>query len=420
MVLKKGIQDRFKYFFNVKVTKNSFTMIFISIVGYFVWLFAFPMFGPITDNLLVGLKALAIEKGRFVQLFLISMIVSSFISGYLIDKVEKRIVFIWVPTIMASLLTFAFVWLNKISEVFLFSFLLGIAAGVSPAAWGAFFADHTSPEDRGRTMGISIGFSMPIAYLFFITEPFEIGGTAKAELLIIGSLYLVTLLTFFLRPQEKTQVITSSKGRRGAGFRQLFFYSIPIFLFYWVMGVLLSIVFPTVQDQVRTEIFYLIWTFPFLFGAISAGVLFDTMGRNFPTIVGLAITGVSLAVLGIFGIRLGYVCITTLAIGCSFVTVFSFIVWADLAPANARGTYYGAGTGLMASAILLGLMSAGTLFGSISASQIKSYILLSSVALFLCIPPLIITEDVLPKELIEKRRFQQYLDQARKKYVKKG
>ena len=397
----------------IEIKRNVFAMIFVSIVWFFVWLFAFPLFGPITDGYLSGLRALAIEKGRFVQFFLVSMGVSSFFFGYLADRTERRSLLIWVSTIGASLLTLSFVWLNRIGETFLYSSLLGIAAGVCPPAWGALFAEHISPEDRGRIMGISIGFSMPVAQLFWLAGPSGIGG-AKTKLAVLSSLCLLTLLTILLRPREEAQAATP-KGRRGPGAKQLLCYSVSMFLFYWVAGVLLSVVFPTIQDHVSREIFFLICAVPFLIGAVIGGTFLDAMGRNFPTIVGLAITGVSLAVFGVLGLRLGLACIFTLAIGYSLVTILSFVVWADLAPAGSRGVYYGAGSGLMTLAMVVGLFSTGTLFGSISASRIQGYMLYSSVALFLCIPPLILADEVLPRELIEKRRFQQYLEQAKRK-----
>ncbi len=136
--------------------------------------------------------------------------------------------------------------------------------------------------------------------------------------------------------------------------------------------------------------------------------------------MGLAVTGISLAAFGIFGIRLGYVFIVPLAVGYSSITCLSFTVWADLAPAQSRSLYYGIGSGLMSFAMMVGLLSVGSIFGSVSATQIKGHILFSSVALFLCIPPLIVVEEALPKELIEQRRFQEYLEQARKKYIDKG
>ena len=419
MVDRAKIQDRLKYYVKVRVNKTSFIMIFVSILGYLVWLYAFPMFGPIIAGFLVGLKALDIEKGRVLQIFLFSMMVSSFVGGFLVDKLRRRVILIWIPTVAASLLTFSFIWLTKIVVVFPFSLLLGFVAGIIPAAWGAYFADNTLPEDRGRIMGISAGLSMPIAYLFLISEPFEIGGSANSELIIIGALYLVTLLTLILRPQEKAQEIFESRGKRGAGAKQLVLYASPIFLFYLVAGILLSIVFPTIQDHVRNEVFYLIWSVPFLFGSIIAGILLDMVGRKLPTIVGLAITGVSVAILGIIGIRMSHVCIVLLAVGFSFVTITSFIIWADLAPTKGRGIYYGVGFGLMASATMLGLMSVGNRFGSVPAQAINSYMLFSSVALFLCIPPLIVAEDALPKEVIEKRQMQEHLQRARERMRKK-
>jgi len=405
-------------YFKLRIDKPTFAILSIFITIYLTWLLAFPQFGPIIAGFFDGYKALGIEKGKWILLFLASMIASSVASGYFVDKTLKRVRFIWISTLIASVLTFAFLWLN-FNDVFLFAILLGLAAGVSPVAWGAYFADHALPEERGRIMGISVGIAMPIAQLFLISEPFETGSTTNVKILIIGSWLLITFITLAFRPKEKTQEIPSSKSRRGPTSKQIALYAIPVFLFYLVAGILLSIVFPTIQDHVSNGIFYLIWAIPFIFGAIFAGIQLDLRGRKFPTIIGLAITGVSLAVFAIMGLNLGYVCIIPLAIGYSFVAIASFVIWTDLAPARSRGIFYGAGFGLMTSAQMLGLILTGISFGNASASQINAYMLFSSVALFLCIPPLILADEALPKELIEKRQLLDYLDGVKNKFVRK-
>ena len=422
MVSVKKTRVRLSYYFKLRVDKKVFAILLTFVIIYLSWLFAFPLFGPIIADFFDGFKALGIEKGKWILLFLASMIASSLASGYFVDKTSKRVMFIWISTPIVSVLTFAFVWLN-FNDLFLFSILLGLAAGVSPVAWGAYFADHTLPEDRGRIMGISVGLMMPIAQLFLISEPFEIGSTVNVKILVIGSWLLITFLTLAFRPKEKRQEetprIPSSKGRKGPTSRQIVLYAIPIFLFYWVAGILLSIAFPTVQNNFKNEVFYLIWAVPFLFGAIMGGIFLDLQGRKFPSIVGLAITGVSLAIFGVVGIRLTNLVLILLAIGCSFITVLSFIIWADLAPPKARGTYYGAGLGLMSTALMIGLISAGVVFGSVAISQIESYMLLSSVALFLCIPPIIMAEETLPTEVIEQRQLLEYLDGVKNKFGRK-
>jgi MFS family permease len=392
-------------------------MIFLSVLGYLTWLTAFPLFGPVMASYLGVLKVLAIEKGRVIQVFLLAMLVSSPVIGFLVDRSLRRVVFIWVSTIAASALTFSFMWVNDIFVLFPLSLILGVVAGVAPVAWGAFFADHTSPEDRGRVMAISVAVSMPIAYIFLLLKP---AGDALVTLFtVVGSLYLITLLTVILRPSEKSDEIREARRSRGAGAKQTIYYAGPIFLFYSVAGVLLSIVLPTIQDNVSSWLFYLTWAVPFFFGAVIGGVLLDMMGRKFPTMIGLAIIGVSLALLGIVGLRLGFLGVISLAVGFAIVMTFSFIIWADLAPAKGRGLHYGFGFALMAGALMVGLIGVGTKFGSVSASQIRSYMLFSSVAIFLCIPPLIQAEDSLPREVIEKRQMQEYLESARRRYTQK-
>jgi MFS family permease len=423
MARKSSVFSNLSKHFKLKVDKRSFALIFISVVGYLVWLNAFPLYGPIAVALFEGFKALYIERGRFMLLFLASMTVSSLAAGYYIDKVKKRVIIICIATIIASILTFAVLWLNQLSDLFVVAPLLGLIAGVSPPAWGAYFADNTLPEDRGRIMGLSISLSIPIAYLFSITEPFTLGGTADQKLIIIGFSLLIPLLTLVLRSKEKSEETRSSRRRRGPPPKQLMLYAIPLFLFYVVAGILLSIFFPFVQENVGTEVFYLSWALPFAFGAILSGILLDSSGRKFPTIIGLAITGVSLAIFATSiyilpgtWVQIGWVWIIPLAVGYAFVTNSSFVIWADLAPAQSRGRYYGAGIALMASALLLGQFITGTAFGNVSASTINQYTLFSSVALFLGIPPLIVAEEALPKEVIERRQMEEYLSDVQKKF----
>jgi MFS family permease len=412
---KANIRTRY---FKLRLERNSLIVLSLFIIIYLSWLLAFPLFGPINATYFNGFKALGIEKGKWILLFLASTILSNLASGFLVDKTRRRIAFILISTIIAAALTFSFVWISY-DAVFLLSILLGLAAGLSPVAWGAYFADHTLPEDRGRIMGISIGLAIPIAQIFLLTELSKIGVTTNLELLIAGIWLLLTFLALGFKPKENTDAITSAKARRGPPPKQIALYAIPMFLFFVVAGILQSIVFPTIQNLIGNDLFYLIWAIPFIVGAIFAGIQLDLRGRKFPTIIGLAITGVSLAVLGILGLSFGYICVVPLAVGYSFVIIASFVIWADLAPAKSRGMFYGVGLALMATAQMIGLILTGTSFGMATTSQINAYMLFSSVALFLCIPPLLLAEEALPKELIEKRQLLDYLDGVKGKFAKK-
>jgi MFS family permease len=414
-----SIVDQLKDYFSVRIDRKSFLMIFISALGYLVWLFAFPLFGPIMGNYLDGMRTLAIERGRVMQILLLGMLVSSFVTGYVLDRLLRRTIFIWVSTFIASLLSYTFLWINDILLLFPVSLILGIVASVNPVAWGALFADYTAPEDRGRILGVSLALSMPIAYIFSLLGSNGFFNGSNNEILVIGTLFLFSLITVVFRPEEKKEEIQKARRRGGASLIQTIFYAGPVFLFYIVGGVLFSIVFPTIQDNMSGGTFYLTWGIPFIFGALFGGIILDSRGRKFPMIIGLAITGVSLAVLSLMGIKNGFVSIITLAFGYAIVMVSTFIIWADLAPTKSRGLYYGLGIGLMAGGLLIGLMGVGTTFGSVAEREIKNFMLYSSVALFLCIPPLIQAEDALPQEVIEKRQMEQHMRRARRAMEKK-
>lgn len=415
---ESGFMDRIRDSFSIRLDRNILLMILISVTGYLVWLFAFPLFGPVMAGYLGSMKALAIDKGRILQIFLLLMAISSTALGYIIDKTGRRVIFIWSSAIIGSVLTMILILFNDVFMVFPVVAILGIAAGISPAAWGTFFADYTAPEDRGRIMGLCIAITMPIAYTFHIMGTLNFAGFQNFGLIVIGLIFLITIATVLLKPKDVEISEREARRSRGAGTRQIALYSVPVFLFYIVAGVLFSTVFPTIQDNIDRNVFYMMWAVPILFGALYGGVQLDMRGRKFPMIVSLAITGISLAVLGVLGIRRGNISIVTLAIGYSIVSISSFIIWSDLAPMKGRGLHYGLGFGLIALALLIGLMVTGGRFGSISESRMRNLMFFSAVALFLCIPPLIVAEDALPKEIIEKRQMEEHLRRARERMLK--
>jgi MFS family permease len=411
--------DRIRDNFSIILDRNTLLTILITVIGFLVWLMAFPLFGPILSGYFGDMKALVIEKGRILQIFLLLMTVFSVVFGYIIDKTGRRMIFIWISTVLGSLLTIALYWVDEFLLALPIIAILGIVASISQTAWGTFFADYTAPEDRGRIMGLCVALSMPISYSFILTRSLNVGGLKNLGLVILGLIYLLSISTILLKPKDKEISEREARRSRGAGTRQIVLYTVPVFLFYIVLGVLLSSVFPTIQDNITADRFYLMWVPPVFLGALLGGIQLDMRGRKFPMIVGLAITGVSLAVIGILGIRSGLIAIIPLAIGYSIVTISSLIIWSDLAPMKSRGLHYGIGFGIMGLALLIGLMVSGGGFGSISVSRIRSFMFFSAVALFLCIPPLIVAEDALPKEIIEKRQMEEHLKRARERMLKK-
>jgi MFS family permease len=312
MESKNSLLDNIRDNFSVIIDRNTLITILVTVIGYLIWLMAFPLFGPVMASYLGDMRALAIEKGSVLQIFLLLMAISSVTIGYFIDKTGRRTIFIWISAILGSIITIGLVFVNDIFLVFPLMALLGIVAGVSPAAWGTFFADYTAPEDRGRIMGLCFALAIPISVGPILTGSITFRGLMNFELVVAGLLYLLSTSSILFKPKDKEISEREARRSRGQGTRQLVLYAAPIFLFYIVIGVLLSAIFPTIQDNINADRFYLMWGAPVLLGALFGGIQLDTRGRKFPMIVGLAITGVSLAVLGVLGIRQGFVSIITL------------------------------------------------------------------------------------------------------------
>ena len=151
-----------------------------------------------------------------------------------------------------------------------------------------------------------------------------------------------------------------------------------------------------------------------MFSSIITSTFLDTRGRKSTTIISLAITGLSIGMLGIFGTKSGFIPIMTLATGFSSFIVSSFILWSDIAPEKARGIYHGLGFGLIWMAVLIGLIFSGSEFGVISEEKFRSLMIFSAIIVFLCIPLQLFSYETLPKEIISRRRIDRHLKQALK------
>jgi len=415
MEVENGISNKLKDYFSFRLERNTLLIILISSIGFFIWFYGFALFGPIQLEYLNNLNTLTIEKGRVMQFFLVFMSISSVVSGIVINRTSKKQIFLRIAAILASVLTMSLNWISDFTLILPISAMLGISAGLYLVALGTSFSDYVSPEDRGRIMGLIIACSIPLGYLFLIMNEFLAN---SYQIIGVSCLLFSTLLVALLKPKDVEISERDARRNRGMGTKQSLLYSIPFFLFYLVVGVLLSIVFPTIQNNVSPSTFYLYFSIPLIIASLFGGNMLDMSGRKFPLIVGLAFTGISLAILGVVDINYSYLTIIPLAIGFSIVTSSSFIIWGDLAPMKGRGTYYGLGIGLLALAVLIGLTTTGTVFGNVSEGRMKSYLFYSAVSLFLCIPPIIAADDALPKEVIEKRQLEEHLRKAQERIKK--
>jgi MFS family permease len=404
------IFDKIRDIFSIQINRKNLIMILVPIICYIIWLIAFPLFGPIMDNYLCSLEALNIEKGQILQIFLFMMTISSLFTGFLIEKSSKKFIFIYMSALGSSVLTFLFIFVNDIMDLIPVAAILGIFAGAAPPAFGTYFSNLVEAADRGRIMGLTIAISMPVGYSFLIFSPLRIAGYPCFDLFIIGFIGLLPLTTLVVKPKD--EVGNVNLGNRGRGNKLFILYSIPIILFYFVSGIILSIVIPTVLDIISPKLFFILWASPILFSSVIGGILLDIWGRKIPMILGLAIMGVSMGALGIMGVSSGSLTFIPMSIGYSIVLVSSLIVWGDLSPSDNLGLGYGVGFSLIWFSIGLGLIVSGTVFGNIDESVFRRLMFLSAISLFLSIPPLIIAKDALPRELIEKGLMDRHLKQV--------
>ena len=214
--VKTGFWSRY---FKLRIGRSTLITLLILITTFLVWFYAFPQFGPIFSEFFNKFQALGIDKGKWIMLFLATTSLSSLASGYLVDKTQKKITLVYLAAPIVALLTIIFFWLNY-ETTFLFSILIGLTVGLIPVGIGAYFADQTQPEDRGRIMGISVGISMILAQIFLITGPLNLGSAStNLDVLIIGVLPIIALSTLAFRSKDNKET-PPVKNRKGPSLKK--------------------------------------------------------------------------------------------------------------------------------------------------------------------------------------------------------
>lgn len=329
------------------------------------------------------------------------------IGGILADKIERsRLLRAW--TLLGGIVTLFLALFGNATD-FIFSFLaLGSTIGVGLPSCLACLADSTHIEERGRVSGVVVS---AIALVSSLTGPLLLLGlTAALSMLAIWRFFgLFSSPSRLARPaaEKRAAVSLSSVLHR----RSFLLYLIP-----WIMFSLIdrSVVF-VLQQYYEMGFFWIMRILEPLVGVISTvigGVLLDWVGRRRVTIFSFTILGLAYAVVGLAPVALTswliYSVFDGFAWGVLTVT-FTLTLWADLSPAGASEKYYAVGNVPYFVAGAIGSSLAPVLI-LIPVSRAFSF---ACLFLFAAILPLWFAEETVPDEVFERRRFRNYIREAK-------
>jgi MFS family permease len=289
---------------------------------------------------------------------------------------------------------------------------MGFTLGFGVPSCFAFLADSTAIEERGKIASIIQFFIFIIFLSLFIII---INYNLDLVQIIYLSIFIrsVTIIPLLLDPfKKKIQLQQSFKSILRT--KQTLFFIFPWIMFSINNGIMLFFV-RNLPDSPVFDFVYSIspYILPFetaLFGLIS-GFLADRSGRKQPLILGFIALGISYAFVGVATTPNNLLIMQIISgVGWGFITIsLQWVVLGDLAPNGSEEKYYALGLATFPITEAVFQFIAGTITVEIAPNIIAS---LLSFIMFISVLPILFVKETLPDELIQDRRFQNYLQKV--------
>jgi len=287
-------------------------------------------------------------------------------------------------------------------------FLSGVLYGLGLLAYFKYFWNLTVPEERGRVAGL-IGFIfLPILSLITVSiKQLDFIGTAMLCIILnLGTLGII--------PVNPGRITTLTARRDLRGFnpekRTILLYLIPWLIFSLINSTLAKIVCFHVSHYFSISSFMLLYILQIVgasLGAMIGGVISDFLGRRFSLAFGLTLYGISSA---ISGLSKGYQLFLLAFFGNGiswgiFLTVYTFLIWGDLATEETCAQRYSIGLAIYYFATGLGILITPQL------SQISLMFASITICLliFLSNIPIILAPELLSSDFLEKVHLRLYM-----------
>jgi MFS family permease len=383
-----------------KVKKRSIKYLIINILffaSFFTFYYVFSL------NVIPLTISYPEDTIRIVQAgFSLSIVVTLLVVSHLIKYFEKKYFIIPAIILLVHIPTLFFL-INPILNITLIIFI-GVSFGIIQLAAYTFFWNTTNPEERGRIGGIIGLISLPIFFILYASFSIDLLG----QILICISLSAAAIIAVLLLPKK------SSSPRKVEEYypekRTILLYSLPWILFSFLNATLAQNISASTPEHIYF-LLVLVQTVAALFGTLGGGFLADYIGRRPTLALGVSLYGVSMTFRGFISNDTTFI-FAFIAEGLSwgiFLTLYSFVVWGDLANSNNCSKVYSIGlvTFYFAAAI-------GRLPSFLSTISFVDSALISCLIIFLSYIPLVLAPESLSSDIREKNRLKRYMKTLRK------
>jgi MFS family permease len=289
------------------------------------------------------------------------------------------------------------------------SVFLGFSLGFGLSTCFAILAENTLIEERTRTSALIIlELFLMVPLIMFVAEAFNLGLTQRV-LLVMATRFTCFLPLIYLKHpvvkiNKKLTPLTALVGK-----------NFILYLFPWVFfNIAAGLSFWGTYGQqknysldISLAAFYICAA---LFGLLS-GFIADRIGRRLPSIIGIALGGISFAILGYSPNALSYlVSVTILGVAWGFLLVVYLAIPGDIAGYFMKEKFYAFGT-IMPLILYLGINAVPRAQFEVDISKLFPII---SIFLFLAVVPILAAEETLPIKKIQERKMNEHIKKVGK------
>ncbi len=395
-------------FWNKFASRDYGSYFFIFFANVICWIGSLLVLSLFTNPLPLPLQSLFPKPETFyILIFTISAIIFSLIGGKLVDRSYNRRPFIiiglllYIPGFLLPFSTqfLSYTLIDGTVDLILSSIILGMAFGMSTVPIGAYFADVSSPKERGKLQGLS--YCISFAFAFFMIYLFQSIIIVLPIFAIIG----VSLIIFNILYKTPSSSEGYSKNIEQSSYRAIFRHKNYIYLV--ISFLLFMIALPFIQVFLREENVLIplefintsnLIYFPLLSGFALLGGFWADRGRRSMILISFLILGLGFTIWGILGswdVASLIIIWILVSVGNAITNIIDYIIPADHAAPNSRGKYIA----VFFIATNFGLLISNFLQPFIVDLPLATIALIITTLLLFAITPTILTREPLEEAL---------------------
>lgn len=384
---------------NVKLPKKAYIINLILFTCFFTFYYIF-VFQTLPKSGVNGFLAIV------QAIFLFAAATTILLISHLKPNLGKKHITIFSIASMGSLLS---LFITPSPYILLPIVLTAVFFGISQLAAYTLFWNTTEGQKRSRIAGL-IGFISLFFYFtaYFVSNSFDFLGN-----LLLCLLFLLLTTGASLAGSNLDENNTAKKLMYYPEKRTIILYAVPWVLFSLLNVTLAKNITVTTSLLSSSSMYLLVFGSQIVggvCGALLGGYFADRSGRRLTLVFSVALYGVSMAFRGFTDNNIALL-FSFIGEGLTwgiFLTLYSFVIWGDLANTKSVARTYAIGLIAFYATAAIGN------FNLFAGFSIVDSTLISCILIFLAIIPIALAPELLASETQENSKIRKYMATVRK------